>query len=202
MTTTEAKAAVPAAKTTHTPSVDANKHQGLVDAIARGVMAEIKTEIGKLSEQISKLSVTNNSVLTRLATLESLLDPGTKGSTKSAGAGKTAAKKTTAKGPAKDAESRVTNALLYFRYAMARDLENYRESFGTGPLATQAKKEPSVLKYKEEVDGQAYWSAVAAVVWKGLSEDDKAMIREHHVAWKEGLARDADFPLEEEEASQ
>lgn len=183
----------------------ADKQQALVNSIADGVHAKMTADIGKLTEQIAKLQVTSNAVLARLETLESTVNSGgttakravrTGGATKGAAAKKTTAKK----GAAGDDKSKVTNALLYFRYSMANNLDDSQDTYGTEENLLEADKDATVQKRDKDKDPSGYWSAVGAALWKSvLTDEQKDEIRTLFNAWKEQAARDdADDQLEEE----
>lgn len=182
------------------------KQNALADALTKGVTAGVLPHITALSEQLAKLSVSQSATLARLATLETMLSEGGTGAkravrtgaaAKPAAAGKGAA----AKGAANDPKSKVTNALLYFRYGLANDLGDLRETYATDAALEDANADPAVAKKNADTDPAGYFSAVGAFLWKQLPEDDKSKIRAQHVAWKEENAREgAELPLEEDAA--
>ena len=179
-----------------------DKQTQLVDSIAAGVHARLSLEFKALAEQLAKQTVTLNASLARLATLEDAVNSSTaaKRAVRTAGA----AKKAAAGGKTKkggDDKSRVTNALLYFRYAMSQDLDDAREEYGTEENLIEAEKDSTVSKRDRVKDDVGFWSAVGAALWKTvLSDEQKETIRGQYTAWKEEAARnDAEPQLEPEE---
>jgi hypothetical protein len=182
----------------------ADKQTALVAAIAQGVKAEITPDFAKLATEIAKLSVTQNAVLARLEVLESAVStggPAAKRTVRTTAAAKGGAKKTAAKkGAAGDDKSKVTNALLYFRYAMANDLDDSQALFGSEENLDEAEKDATVAKRDKDKEPSGYWSAVGAALWKTvLTDDQKEDIRAQFASWKEQVARDdQDGQLEED----
>lgn len=179
----------------------------LVNAIADGVHAKLATDFTKLAEQVSKLTVTCNSICVRLDTLDAAVATGgaaAKRTVRGAGAAKgAAAKKTASKAASADDEiAKVTNSLLYFRYALKKDLDDYQATFGTEENVAEAEKDAAVGKKDRDKNPEEWWSAVGAALWKlVLSDEQKKEIRGHYDAWKENLNRDAAEPQLDEDAA-
>lgn len=172
-----------------------DKQAVLVAAIASGVKTDLTPEFKELSIAYAKLQVTLNSINARLEMLEAAVNAGgcapkrnvrpggARGATKAVGAN-----------PA-DAASRVTNALLYFRYAMGNDLDDSRATFGTEENMATAEGEATVGKKDKNKDEYGYWSAVGAALWKAvLSDGQKEEIRNAYKAWGEESKREAAAP--------
>jgi hypothetical protein len=183
-------------------TADAARANALAKSIADATKAELASEFAKIAEQSAKLAVSVNAVLTRLETLESAVSSGAapKRGVRAGPAKSGAGKKPAAKKGAGDDRSKVTNSLLYFRYAMSHDLDDAQLTYGTPENVEEAEKDPMVQKRDKVKDPEGYWSAVAAALWKStLSDDDKDTIRAQFNTWKEQATRDdADEPLEEE----
>jgi hypothetical protein len=182
-----------------------SKQNALAETLTRGVAAGIIPHLTALSEQLAKLAVSQSATLARLTTVETILGEGGAGAKRAVrtGAAKPAAagKAGAAKGAANDPKSKVTNALLYFRYGLANDLGDLRETYATDAALEDANADPAVAKKNADTDPAGYYSAVGAFLWKQLVEDDKGKIRAQHVAWKEENAREgAEAPLEEDAA--
>jgi hypothetical protein len=184
----------------------ADKQTALVNAIADGVSAKMTPEFANIADSVAKIQVTVSSCLARLTTLEASVNNGTANAKRAprTGGGKAPAGKKPAapkgKAGAPDA-SRVTNALLYFRFALQTDLEGYRETYGSQENLEEAEKDQTVAKRDKDKDEAGYWSAVGAAFWKTLlSEDQKLEVKEQYKAWKEQSARDESGDgLEEDE---
>jgi hypothetical protein len=183
----------------------ADKQKALVDSIAAGVQLVLVPSFEKLADQISRLAVNGNATLARLETLEAALGSGAAPAKRAVRAGTaakgTAKKATPKKGAAGEATAKVTNALLYFRFAMANDLDDAQEVHGTPENLAEAEGDPTVAKRDKEKEPAAYWSAVGAALWKAvLSDEQKDEVRAQFNAWKEKAAREgSEEPLEEEE---
>jgi hypothetical protein len=105
------------------------------------------------------------------------------------------ARKAASKGQGGDAK--VTNALLYFRHAMARDLGDIRASYGSEENLREAEeKDKAAGKKNKALDPEGYYSAVAAYLWRQrvITDADKESIRAHYNAWKEQSTRSAAQP--------
>jgi hypothetical protein len=171
----------------------AEKQQALVNAIADGVHAKTAPELAKLAEQVARMMVSVNGVLARLEVIESTVTAGgaPKRATRAGGAKAGAKKAAAKKGTAGDDKSKVTNALLYYRYSLANDLDDARATYGTDENIAEAEKDGTVQKRDIEKDPHGYWSAVGAALWKSvLSEEDKETIRASYTAWKEQALSD------------
>lgn len=185
----------------------AAKQQILVDSIAVGVNTKmtpaldaLTAQLKQIQELLAKQTVTQNSCLARLETLESSVGagPAPKRAVRGAGAAaKTAAKKPVGKKAGGGAE-KVTNALLYCRYIMEHDIDGARDEYGTEENLLEVEDDSVVSKRDKDKDPEQYWSAVGAALWKIVfSEEKKAEIRAQFNAWKEDSQRDsAEAPLE------
>jgi hypothetical protein len=183
------------------PAAAADKQTALVEAISANVAS-------KLAESFAKLTVSVNSILARIETMEAA------NAIKAGGEGGVAAKRavrtgTVAKGGKKAGgakksagdDTKVTNTLLYMRYGMANDLFGLRELYGTEEVLAEAESDPAVSKKNRAQDESGYFSAVGQYIWKKLSEQQKEEMRVQFVAWKEQTARDEAEPqLEEDDA--
>lgn len=181
---------------------DAARATALAKSIADVTKTELAPEFAKIAEHFAKLTVNVNAVLTRLETLESAVSSGVapKRGVRAGPAKAGAGKKPAAKKGAGDDKSKVTNTLLYFRYAMAHDLDDAQNTYGTAENVEAAETDPMVQKRDKVKDPEGYWSAVGAALWKStLTDDDKDTIRAQFNSWKEQTTRDdTEEPLEEE----
>jgi len=182
----------------------ADKQTALVDSIAAGVHARLAAEFKTQSEAQAKLMVTMGAILGRLEILEAAGGAAAPKRAVRAGAG--AAKKGAAAkaGAAKKADNdinKVTNTLLYFRYVMAKNLDEARDTYGTEEHLGEAEADATVSKKDRVKDEEGYFSAVGAFLWKTvLSDEQKDEMRTKFNAWKEQAARDDSEPQLEEEA--
>ena len=185
----------------------ADKQTALVESIAQGVHAKQAAEFKAIAEAVAKLTVTCNATLARLETLESAAASGgatAKRAVRSGAAAKKggAAKAGGAKKPTGSDASKVTNALLYFRHAMANDLDDSRATHGTEENLGEAEKDATVSKKDRTKDESGYFSAVGAYLWKTvLTDEQKNEVRAQFTAWKEQAARDDAEPQLEEDAA-
>lgn len=185
----------------------ADKQAILVGAISDGVKTGLASEFAGLTKELAKLSVSNNAILARIEVLESVLAGGSaaKRTVRTGAPAKGAAKRPAAKkGGSSDDKQKVTNALLYFRYALANDLDDARETWGTEENIAAAEQDALVSKRvgTKETDPSSYWSAVGAALWKTCTSEQKDETRSKFLAWKESTARDeGDEPLQEEGAT-
>jgi hypothetical protein len=192
----------------------ADKQTVLVEAISTGVHNKLTPELQALATNIAKISVTQNATLARLEVLETALNTGAPTAKRAvrtggtAGAGTAAAKKSSStksgsKKPAGSDPSKVTNALLYFRYAMANDLCGFRELYATEENIDSIRHDESFIKKEKEKekDESGYYSSVGHALWRiTLTDEQKAEIRTQFGLWKEDAAREGAEPqLEEEE---
>jgi hypothetical protein len=183
------------------PAAAADKQTALVEAISANVAS-------KLAESFAKLTVSVNSILARIETMEAA------NAIKAGGEGGVAAKRavrtgTVAKGGKKAGGAKkaagdvtkVTNTLLYMRYGMANDLFGLRELYGTEEILAEAESDPAVSKKNRAQDESGYFGEVGKYIWRKLSEQQKEEMRVQYVAWKEQTARDEAEPqLEEDDA--
>jgi hypothetical protein len=184
-----------------------NKQAALIDAISKGVTAAQAPTLEKVLSQLAQIQVSVNAATARIAVLEDALGSGAgaaKRQVRAAGGAKKPAGKPAggAKKPAGD-PSKVSNALLFFRYAMGPgNLEGFRDTYATDENVADAKENATVAKQNEAKDPDAFYSAVAHYLWTSkLADDEKEQIRSQFGQWKDESAREAaDPPLEEEEA--
>lgn len=165
------------------------KHNALAEAIAK-ICAE------KVNPEIAKLAVELGAIRSRLDMMESITPPKRQP--------RTSAKPASAKGGAKSAtkstEAKVTNALLFFRYALKNDLEGFRETYADDDAIETVASSDQVVKKDRTKDEADYFSAVGAALWKGLGDEQRKEVRTRFDAWKQDQSRDNDpAPLEEEE---
>lgn len=185
-----------------------SKQDQLANCIADAVKSKMDPDIKALVAQNAVLTVTLNSVAARLAALEACLPAGAgagggagvqgKRQTRTAAGTAGGAKKPAAKPGDKKGAASVTNALLFFRRAMAENIKGIRDEYATAENLEAADASPAVAKVDKENE-PAYYSAVGAFLWAGLSDASKNAIRAQFADWKNEQARDdADPPLEEE----
>jgi len=175
-----------------------NKQTELVTAIANGVDKRLEQRFDALVAQNAKLTATLNSVLARLATVEDLVSSGAgaKRQVRSAGAKAGGSKAGGKKGTE---ESRVTNALLFFRYIMKKNMDDVRDEFKEHLETVEG--DSGVQKQDVVKDEAAYWSAVGKAIWTAvLSDEQKTAFRVQHKAWLEENARKAAEPQLEQDA--
>lgn len=194
----------------------AEKQALLVDAIANGVQAKVAVDIKEaknalaaenkaLAVHLAQLQVVLHSILARMATLEAATEAASvapKRATRAATAGGAAKKPAAKAGGAKKptaATGNVTNALLFFRKAMAEDINGIRGEYATQENLDEADTDNTVAKVSKDDEGK-YYSAVGAYLWKTvLSEEQKAEMRAQFTAWKEDQQREQnEEPLDEE----
>jgi hypothetical protein len=174
----------------------ADKQAALVSAISDGVSAKMSPEFAKLSEEQAKLMVAVQACNARLSVLEQSLSNGGTGAKRPTrtGGGKAPAsgKKPAAKGKGDAPDpSKVTNSLLYFRFAMQEDLEDYRATYGTEENLEEADKDQTVSKRDKIKEEKGYWAAVGTYLWKSfLSDEQKQEVKNSFTAWKEQSTRD------------
>jgi hypothetical protein len=175
----------------------ADKQAQLSKCIAEATANELAPEFKFLGEKLEECTTSLKNVIARLEVLEAAAPAdGAKRAVRTGGA----AKKTATKAAASPG-SKVSNALLYFRFAMHEDLDGYRELYGTEDNLAGAAQDSTVQKQNREKDEGAYFSAVGLYLWKNgaLTDDDKATVRAHFGAWKEQQARgDDDGQLDED----
>lgn len=183
-----------------------NKQAVLVEMLAKGVQDKQASEFARLAEEMAKLTVTCNTILARVEMLDAAAPAGAapKRAIRTGGAKKDAAAKPGgAKKPAGSDTSRVTNALLYFRYALGNNLEETRETFCSAESLAEAEADPTVAKKDQTKDESGYYSAVGAFLWKKvLTDDQKEEVRSQFLAWKEQITREGAEPQLEEEADE
>lgn len=151
----------------------------------------------KLTDMLSALTVTTNSVLARLEVLEAATAGGAPAAKRAV---RTAAAKGGAKAAAEDPLDKITNTLLYFRYKMATDAA-FRETHAPEEVLAEVADSKTVTSKDITKSPGDYWSAVGGAIWKDvLSEDQKTGLRTEYTTWKDERKRqDAEPPLDEEE---
>lgn len=181
----------------------ADKQTALVEYISLGVHAKLAPEFKSLAEGLAKLAVALNAALARLTTLEATIDSGGTTAKRAVAKKGAAAKAGGAKKPAgRSDDSRVTNGKLYFRHAMANDLDDSRATYGTDENLAEAEKDATVSKTDRSKDEAWYFSVVGAYLWKAvLTDGQKDEVRAQYTAWKEQAARDDAEPQLEEDAA-
>jgi hypothetical protein len=183
----------------------ASKQTQLANEIAGSVHSALSSEFEKLGANNAQLTVLVQQVLARLEMLETttgvapkraVRGAGPAGAKKTAGAAAGGSKKTAAGSEVK----KVTNALLFFRYALGHDLEDMRETYVTDEVCLEAEKDDSMAKKDRKKDEYGYYSTLGAYLWKnGLTDDDKKTVRAAYGTWKESAAReDGEQQLEED----
>jgi hypothetical protein len=182
-----------------------DKQGALVEAIGAGVAELIEPGRQELLKEVLGVRLTVSAILARLETLENALNSGAapkRAVRTGAGAKKATGKAGGAKKTPGGDPSKVSNALLYFRYATGNNLSGVRDTYCTPEGLAAAENDPTVSKQSLAKDEISYYSAVGAYLWKNeLTEDQKDEIRTQFTAWKEQNARDdADPQLEEDVA--
>jgi hypothetical protein len=116
---------------------------------------------------------------------------------------KPAGVKGSAKAGTKTTEEKVTNALLFFRYALKNNLEGFRETYADDDAIETVAGVDQVAKKDRTKDEADYFSAVGAALWKNLPDDTRKEVRTRFDAWKQDQSRENDpAPLEEEEEAE
>ena len=173
-----------------------SKHAVLADLISKACADRILPEIAKLSIAVGVIQA-------RLDMIESLSAPpkrATRVAAKPAGA-----KGGAAKSSAKSTEEKVTNALLFFRYALKNNLDDFREIYADENTLAEVASVDQVAKKDRVKDEAEFYSAAGAAIWKNLAdkEDVRKEIRAKFDAWKQEQTRATDAtPLEEEEGGE
>ena len=182
--------------TRHCPSPMAEaKHAALADAIALACSMKINPQLAALTATVAALEakvtvfeqIAAGSVTPAKRTTRATKPASTKGGA--------------AKSGNKTEEEKVTNALLFFRYAMKNDYENFRETYANEDAIATVAGEAAVAKKDaiKEKDPGDYYSTVGAALWKKMAETDRAGIRALYIAWSQAQTRENDAtPLEEE----
>lgn len=92
----------------------------------------------------------------------------------------TVTKKATKSSASKDDDSKIINALNFFkRIVMYKNYDNMRSKYTTEAMIKQAQAD---VKKPEGTD--AYWTAIGNVIWKTLSKDEKKAIKDDFIRWK------------------
>lgn len=181
----------------------ADKQAALVDAIATGVKDKMSPEFKALADTLAKLTVTNNASLARLEVVESMLASGTTTAKKAVRTGAAASKKGATVGKKAAAgfeESKVKNTLLYFRHAMANNLDGLRDIYGTEENLAEAESDSSVSKKDRNKDEAGYFSAVGHFLWKAtLTDEQKAEVKTLFTTWQAQNKQNEDQPQLDED---
>lgn len=170
-----------------------SKHNALAEAIAK-VCAE------KVNPLFAAIQVELGSIRAKLDMMDSVTPPkrATRTAAKPAGV-----KGAGAKAGSKSVEEKVTNALLFFRYALKNDLEGFREVYADDNAIETVATADTVSKKDRSKDEGDYFSAVGAALWKTLSDEKRKEIRTRFEGWKQDQSRENDpAPLEEEEEAE
>lgn len=186
-------------------AVSTGKQDQLVASIKDGVVKAIEPTLAELIELNTRNSVTLNAILARLAVIEELVSAGT--------VPKKAVRSTTAsvkKGAAKadaskviDDKSKVTNALLFLRWALKYDYHDSRTNYATPEIMAESESETTVSKYNKDTQEREYYGALGSHIWRKLfSDDQKAEIRTQFNAWKEYNGREEAAPQLEQEMNE
>ena len=171
-----------------------SKHAALADAIALTCSLKINPKIAGLEAAVAALSA-------KLDILEQLLAGSSTPAKRTTRATKPASTKGAAKSGNKTDEEKVTNALLFFRYALKNDHTDFREKYADEDAISTVDTEPAVVKKSaiKDKDPGDYYSTVGASLWKKMPEEKRAEIRAVYDDWKIQQTRDNDAaPLEEE----
>ncbi len=177
----------------------ASKQDLLANCIADAVKAKLDADLKAISVQNTALLVTINAINARLTTLENGISAGgtqAKRQTRTAAGG---AKKPAPAAGDKKGAANVTNALLFFRRAMAENIYDIRSEYATEENMAEADADPSVAKVDKTKEG-LYYSAAGAFLWKTvLTDQQKDEMRNKFKDWQTEQAREnAEEPLEEE----
>lgn len=166
-----------------------SKQAQLVAAVAEGVYAKLAPGLDKILTAIAS----------NQARLEALELPPAAGPKRAVRAGTAAkpAKAGAAKKATGDARDKVTNALLYYRWTLANNLDDVRSTISEDKLE-EAKQDAAVAKIDAVKEEAKHWSAIGALLWKtSLTKAEQETIRKSFQAWKEEIAREtADAQLE------
>ena len=168
-----------------------SKHTALATAIAEVCYAKTAPQLNSILAELVTLRA-------RLEVLETINPPkrNTRVSAKPAGA-----KPGGVKGAKKSNEEKVTNALLFFRYALKNDLPGFREAYADeNAIVSATASKPDVIGKKDRVkDEPEFYSAVGGVIWKDIGPDIQKEIRTRFDEWRNNLDRaNEPAPLEEE----
>jgi hypothetical protein len=175
-----------------------NKQDALAKCIAEAVAKELAEDFKFLGEKLANLEVDNKTLIARLELLEEAkpTDAAKRTIRTTGGAKKAAAGSKAAANP----DSKVSNALLYFRRGMQEDWHEYRATYATDDRLAEANADPTVSKKDINTNEGEYFSAVGKYLWTTyLTEENKNDVRSHFKAWKEDAQRaEADTQLDEE----
>lgn len=183
------------------------KQAQLVGELAKGVQEILAPEFAKTGAALAQLTALVNQVIARLEMLDTAAGAAPKravrgGAAPAGAAGKKAAapRAGAKKGVAGSDATKVTNALLFFRYALASDLLDMRDTYATDAACQEAEQDATMSKKDRKKDEAGYYSVLGAFLWKNnLNDEEKSSIRTQFTTWKESSAReDADQQLEED----
>ena len=184
-----------------------DKQGQLTNAIADAVAERLRGELSALSLLASKVLLSTNAALARMETIEACVNSGgvaakrnIRAAPKKGGAAKADNSK---KAAAEDDASKVTNALLFLRWALAQDFGGMRATYATEEVLAEAKNDPGVAKKDPTKDERSYYSVIGAYLWKHVFTDaQKEEVRTQFNAWKEQAAREAAEPQLEEDGDE
>jgi hypothetical protein len=171
------------------------KQGQIITAITNVINKALETAMKPMAESQAEQMVLLNTIIARMDMLESLSGGGAAGAATKRAVRTTPAKPaaaSSAKGGAKASPSAKppTNSLLYFRYALKADLEQYRETYAPEEIKAEAASDPAVAKKDEAKNPEEYWGALSQWLWKNkLSEDNKTEVKRHFEAYKNEQAR-------------
>jgi hypothetical protein len=177
-----------------------DKQGQLADAIAARTAEKLEPQFAAIMEKMAEQAISLSHIFARLEVLEEAkpADAAKRG-VRATGAGKKAAAGSKAAKASPD--SKVSNALLFFRRAMSDNINEYREIYGTEEALADAESDPTVAKKDRNKDEAEYFSAVGLHIWKTtLSVEQKDEVRAHFADWKEQIQRgDAEGQLDEDQ---
>ncbi len=175
----------------------ADKQAALAQCIAQATAKELAAEFTFLGEKLGVVELQNKSILARLEMLEEAKPAdGAKRAIRTTGGAKKAPNSKVAASP----DSKVSNALLYFRRAMQEGWHDYRDTYATPENLEAADADLTVAKKDKNKDEGEYFSAVGNYLWKFfLTDENKAEVRDHFKTWKEAMLHgETDTQLDEE----
>ena len=157
--------------------------------IATGVAVKLTPALNELKELVTKLTVTVGGIAARVMIIETTISSG-----KTTRPTRTADGKSRAGTPVAAGKPKLTNAMLFCRYAYGQNLNNIRNTL-TPELLAAAAVDPAVMKKPIEADETAHYTAIGLFVWKSFKSDaEKEHIRTLHREYNEAALRDAAAP--------
>lgn len=159
----------------------ADERQAQLTVVIQNAFAPM---LAKMEGQLAQCNISINSVISRLDGLEAIIGKG------GAGAAKKTTKASGGKKPAKKAGEppKLTNSLLYFRWACSTD-EETRNRFLPAETVDALRDHEALKKKDDQKDPEGWWSALANQAWRShLSDDDKSEVKGLYQAYKENGA--------------